>query len=247
MHLNIIHEVSRLNNESLQLLAEKNHRCDGTALRNLSRALALVNRNPAAPGNLGGNQVPASAIQNALLKSAVSVPGLEDECFYIHHQAFFLDPATLLSDPSNMYNLASGAVLFNLGLACHQYGIRHQDEGKLKSACRVYELCTQFILVQHGAPPVSGDQHQPLQPYTKYLQVLSWAALNNQGQIMYRLFRQEAQAADLLNRQLAPAFAGADATFQQSNFLTSDQVDEIVLNMVVVSRTGLSLIASPAA
>ena len=246
MHLNINHEVSRLNNEGLELITA-NQRCDGTALRKLSRALALVNRNHAAPMNIVGNQLPAPTIQAATLKSSVLVPGLEDECFYIHHQAFFLDPAILLSDPSNMYNLTSGAVLFNLGLVCHQFGIRHQDEGKLQCACRVYELCSQFALAQDGAPAVPQDQRQPLKLYTEYLQVLSWAALNNQSQIMYRLFGQEARAADLLNRQLAPALAGADATIQQSNFLTSDHVDGIVLNMVVVSRTGMSLIASPAA
>ena len=250
--MNIVHEISRLNNEGLQLLISANKKFNLTARRKISQALTLVNHHAASVVVNGDSTVSKAVfyhhqeIEAALLTNTVPVPGLDDECLYIHQQGFVLDPAVLLMDPSSTYNLAAAAILFNLGLACHQYGIQHHDHGQLHSACRVYELCTQFSLIQVGGPDLP---EAPINRYDQYLQVVSWAALNNQSQIMYQYLDQKVSATDLLHRCLAPAIAVAttDTSFHPSNFLTSDQVDEIILNMVMMSRTGWSVVASPAA
>ena len=157
--MNIVHEISRLNNEGLQLLISANKKFNLTARRKISQALTLVNHHHAASVVVNGDSTVSKAvfyhhqeIEAALLTNTVPVPGLDDECLYIHQQGFVLDPAVLLMDPSSTYNLAAAAILFNLGLACHQYGIQHHDHHQLQSACRVYELCTQFSLIQVGGP-----------------------------------------------------------------------------------------------
>ena len=246
----IMQEISRLNNEGLLLMA-RGQSDNGKALRTFRHALALINRYHNVDG-IPMNDIAAAKqhpnsptmIQAALLASSGPVPGLHDECFYIHNHALWLDPTVLLSDPVNMYSLASTAVLFNLGLACHQYGIRYQDESKLQSACRVYELCSR--LAARGDDAQEHQQQLLGSAYPEFTRVLGWAALNNQGQLMYRSLGEQARATELLHSQLGPAFAGAD-DFAPSNFLGSHHLDEIILNIVVASRTGMALVASPAA
>jgi len=269
----LVHEIVSRNNEGLILLQHSKQ--DAVqAIRSLRQALLLLTQNQdnlqsSAPpmditsssriGSINPSREKScrAFLQETLLSNSGPISGLEDECFYIHNQALVLDPNILMADPANMLSLASVSILFNLALACHCMGIKYNDESKLQNALVLYDLCNRFAQEDHQVnlqetEAESNQEHQqqgqPLAAaYPEFVRVLTWACLNNKGQILYRPLHQEADAADILREELSPIFQGAVELGGVSTFLKSNHVDEIVLNILLVSSAGDALIASPAA
>lgn len=118
--------------------------------------------------------------------SMVTVPGLEDEAFYIHNHAFCVE----LADSSTCTNedmlMASLVVVFNLALCNHQVGRQTNDIEKLQRACHFYKICTETL---------SFKDHVNMNTVASVLALL---CQNNEAQIRYRSFGEQQKSLEIL-------------------------------------------------
>ena len=160
-----------------------------------------------------------------------------DECFYIHNRVIFLHSSLFNAqspdDAISAQACATSIIIFNLGLACQHYGTRYQDMAKLRNACELYELAATWA--------VGGEEIGQLKQISA---ALTWAALNNQGQILYRLLGEHDIAVALLSPQLGLRPEGVE--FSPCQLLEQEHFDEILFNILTVT-SGIATVASPAA
>jgi len=149
--------------------------------------------------------------------TSLSVTSMEDERFYLHTQALIMDPSAM-PKTKNGVQLLSAIILFNLGLACHNYGMLHNDAAKMAHATRMYELVGQLIL-DEGA----------IEEYPS----LALASLNNQAYIEYYFGHNPTQADELLTR--AATVAGQWLLEGNDGFMADVQLDQIMLNSLLVT------------
>jgi hypothetical protein len=203
-------EVTRLNNEGVQCLALRDA---GAAHHRFKSALAMANSQLGAHDVL--DVVAPGAVTGNLQLNSLAVPGMTDECFYVHNQAlaFHMGPQDL--------HLASSILVFNLALSCHLTGMLSNSESNLRTACRLYGMCAN--LAQSGEADTRGIQIVE--------SALAVASMNNMAQIKYRFLANPDKALEILNSlQLCPELA-------QTAFMDPLHFDEIVLNICATKVT----------
>ena len=234
----IVEKVILLNNEGVSCLVGSQD--SSKALHCFKDALTVMgNLNPSLgvsmphfEGTANSRTTPRPTVLHS-----IAVPGMEDECFYIHNRVIFLHSSLFNAqspdDAISAQACATSIIIFNLGLACQHYGTRYQDMAKLRNACELYELAATWA--------VGGEEIGQLKQISA---ALTWAALNNQGQILYRLLGEHDIAVALLSPQLGLRPEGVE--FSPCQLLEQEHFDEILFNILTVT-SGIATVASPAA
>lgn len=173
------------------------------------------------------------------------IPGMEDECLYIHNRAIYLHSSLFSStvspcDDIHDCGIASSIIIFNLGLACHYHGMRYHDIVKLRKACELYHLCAAWTAQEEEAE--AGAQRHSYQ--NRISVALTLASVNNHGMILHRLLGEQERAHELMNEHLLVSTSTVD--FAPSNLLDQEHFDEILLNILTVT-SGMAVVVSAAA
>jgi hypothetical protein len=157
----------------------------------------------------------------------ISIPGMEDDAFYVHNQAFVMHSETMRM-PQNVAT-ASVIILFNLALSYHWHGMRFRQKPILEKACTVYKMCANIITDNDG--PKSGTDHTT---------AVALVAMNNEAQVRYRLLGDPDKSLELLGK-LGKWYTELKGPI----CLDPLQLDEVLLNVTTLPCAPLR--ASPAA
>lgn len=244
----IMEEIIRLNNEGVWCLAG----CQEStkALRYFKDALTALGAfnvpgESSMPREEDMKHSQASSPTRPPALFSMAVPGMEDDCLYIHNRAISLHSSLFRSNPSPSGNAldqgnATSIVIFNLGLACQYHGTRYHDKVKLRNACELYKLCSTWTAQAEEAGGVDQGNFYQKQIST----ALTLAAVNNHGVILHCLLGDQERALDLMNQEMN--LPSSTDEFAPSNLLEQEHFDEILLNILTVT-SGIAVVVSAAA
>lgn len=160
----------------------------------------------------------------------VSVPGLQDDQFFIFNYAFLFAPTAMGNDTLSPTDMAYGcAVLtFNMALTYHQLGKQTGSTRKLRTACLLYGKVVEM------ARAAADSQDMCLVGSDIFL--LHLVALNNAAEIQYSLAGFQA-SDDLLThvRYMMQQLLEQPMADDVLDALPAGAMDEIKLNTVVCS------------
>jgi len=234
----LIQQVIHRNNVGVRLLMKQKSQA---AVRHFSQCVALLAR-------VNGD-APTASSSGPLHLASTPIPGMDDDCFYVHNQALFLNQ-TIVTTSRDLTILV---LLFNLGLAYHQSGMAHNDPARIEKALTLYQALRANVHRrqdrQEGGNATQGAAATALQTCK---QALALCALNNQVHIWYRLRRDDDDATSPflsppLFRMAADLLYSAVAMGQtsSSSWVHPLQLDDMVIN--VHTMTSSTLVAAPAA
>jgi hypothetical protein len=213
-------EVTSLNNEGVHCLLLSDA---GAARHRFKAALAMVNSQLGAHDGVLDVGAATGVVAGNPQLASFAIPGMNDDCFYVHNQALIFRVGVLGSFQD--VNMASSILVFNLALSYHLVGMASNSESNLRAACRLYVTCAKLAL--------TSDTHM-------VGSALAVASMNNMAQIEYRLLADPGKALEILNGlQLCHELG-------QTTFMDPLHIDEIVLNIICASRVSATPAASAA-
>ena len=244
----IMEEVIRLNNEGVWCLADGQDSTKALCyFKDALTALGAFNVSgaPSKPREEDMKRAPATRPTRPPALFSVAVPGMEDECLYVHNRAISLHSSLFYSDllPSGdvpEQGNATSIIIFNLGLACQYHGTRYHDKVKLRNACELYQLCSTWT----SQAAVAGETGQGNFYQRQISTALTLASVNNHGMILHRLLDDQERSLELMSQQMF--LPTSTDEFAPSNLLGEEHYDEILLNILTVT-SGMAVVVSAAA
>ncbi|CAB9529146.1 expressed unknown protein [Seminavis robusta] len=223
-----IHEATRLNHEGVRCLGANDSQ---SAHRLFKQALAAINSSLANDIYEGDDE--KSSHPRTIPTLALPIAGMEDDLFYVHSQALVVD-FSVFGPSSSTLHIASTVILFNLALSCHKYGMQYSAEPNLRSASRLYGLCSNLVNQQL-------EESETFSAADDLASLVAFAALNNKAQIHFRYLVDPQGAVDIL-KTLKPTEAILSI---ESPFLEPAHLEAIMLNRFTLA--GSALLPSAAA
>lgn len=201
-----LQQVADLNLTGANLLAKNDA---GSAVKAFKAALEIMQRLAMEP-EVSEQMILSNKEQ---LCSAVELP-LWCNTFYIFNKALIFNVSQQID-----LGFCNAAIMFNLALALHQYGLKCNKEDKLRKAIHIYSLCCKLV----------GDDKTVSSGF------LLLSCMNNKAQIQYNLaeYAQARHGLDELRACADLVVAKSVGSANESSPFQPQVLDEMFLNVTL--------------
>ena len=231
----ILQQAFELNMQGIfSLVNGKAGRTSIISIKQAMHAMDALYEDADAKQDQDTTMMPADDDDLRLKCRTVSVPGLQDDQFFIFNYAFLFAPTTNLDGNGKLSStdMAYGcAVLtFNMALIYHQMGKQTGSSRKLRTACLLYGKVAEMA---RSAAESQGMEGSSLVGSDLFL--LHMVAMNNAAEIQYSLAGFQACNELLMHVQYMMQQLYEEPMADVVGDLPAGAMDEIKLNTVVCS------------